>query len=89
MALIRCRDFHLDNEIPPALRGTRSALGDKYGWALVHPVSVNANPSGIVADDAFERIASMILDFAAMKGPFDGALLHLRGAMVTEAHDRF
>ena len=46
MALIRRRDFHLENEIPQAFRGTRSALGatfeaaDKYGWTLVHPVSV-------------------------------------------------
>src|SRR6516225_3874877 len=43
MALIRRRDFHLENEIPQAFRGTRSALGatfeaaDKYGWTLVHP----------------------------------------------------
>ena len=52
MALIRRRDFHLDNAIPQAFRGTRSALGagfeaaDKYGWSLVHPVSANPNPSG-------------------------------------------
>jgi hypothetical protein len=49
MALIRRRDFHLENEIPQAFRGTRSALGatfeaaDKYGWTLVHPVSANPN----------------------------------------------
>ena len=65
--LIRGRDFHLENEIPQAFRGTRSALGatfeaaDKYGWTLVHPVSANPNPSGIVTDDAFEQIAGMIL----------------------------
>src|SRR5437660_11924847 len=52
MAMWRRRDFHRDNEIPVAFRGTRSALGasfeaaDKYGWTLVHPVSANANPSG-------------------------------------------
>src|SRR5208337_3331739 len=67
-AQIRRRDFHLENEIPQAFRGTRSALGatfeaaDKYGWNLVHPVSANPNPSGTVADDAFETIAGMILD---------------------------
>jgi len=64
MALIRRRDFHLENEIPAAFRGTRSALGatfeaaDKYGWSLVHPVSANPNPSGIVLDDAFEEICN-------------------------------
>ena len=81
MALIRRRDFHLENEIPQAFRGTRSALGatfeaaDKFGWSLVHPVSANPNPSGIVTDDAFEQIAGMILDAVDQKGPIDGVLL--------------
>jgi microcystin degradation protein MlrC len=93
MALIRRRDFHLENEIPQAFRGTRSALGatfetaDKYGWTLVHPVSANPNPSGVITDDAFEQIAGMILEAADTKGPVDGALLHLHGAMVTKAHE--
>src|ERR1700732_1317739 len=73
MALWLRRDFQRDNEIPVAFRGTRSALGatfeaaDEYGWTLVHPVSANANPSGIVTDDAFERIGGMNL--AAAKQP--------------------
>src|SRR5271166_1990278 len=93
MALIRRRDFHLENEIPQAFRGTRSAFGatfeaaDKYGWSLVHPVSANPNPSGIVTDDAFETITGLILEAVAAKGPIDGALLHLHGAMVTEAYE--
>jgi len=72
MALWRRRDFHLGNEIPAAFRGTRSALGatfeaaDKYGWILVHPVSANANPSGVVTDDAFEEIGGLILDAATL-----------------------
>ncbi|HEV2185682.1 MAG TPA: M81 family metallopeptidase [Stellaceae bacterium] len=92
MALWRRRDFHLGNEIPAAFRNTRSALGatfeaaDKYGWTLVHPVSANANPSGIVTDDAFEQIGGMILN-AARQGSIDGALLHLHGAMVTHSHE--
>jgi microcystin degradation protein MlrC len=59
MALIRQRDFHLANEIPGVFRGTRSALGatfeaaERYGWTLVHPISANPNPSGVVTDDAF------------------------------------
>jgi microcystin degradation protein MlrC len=91
MAMIRQRDYHLENEIPDAFRGTRSAFGatfeaaDKFGWTLVHPVSANPNPSGIVTDDAFERITGMILDAVDAKGPIDGALLHLHGAMVSES----
>ena len=93
MALWRRRDFHRDNEIPVAFRGTRSALGatfeaaDKYGWTLIHPVSANANPSGIVTDDAFEQIGGMILDAAEHQGPIDGVLLHLHGAMVVDSYE--
>ena len=93
MALWRRRDFHRDNEIPAAFRGTRSALGatfeaaDRYGWTLIHPVSANANPSGIVTDDAFEEIGGMILDAAGHQGPIDGVLLHLHGAMVVHSYE--
>jgi microcystin degradation protein MlrC len=93
MALWRRRDFHRDNEIPAAFRGTRSALGatfeaaDKYGWTLIHPVSANANPSGLVTDDAFEQIGGMILDAAERQGPIDGVLLHLHGAMVVASYE--
>jgi microcystin degradation protein MlrC len=93
MALWRRRDFHRDNEIPAAFRGTRSAFGatfeaaDKYGWTLIHPVSANANPSGLVSDDAFEEIGGMILDAAEHQGPIDGVLLHLHGAMVVASFE--
>jgi microcystin degradation protein MlrC len=93
MAMIRRRDYHLENEIPVAFRGTRSAFGatfeaaDKFGWSLVHPVSANPNPSGIVTDAAFERITAMVLDAVDAKGPIDGVLLHLHGAMVSESHE--
>jgi microcystin degradation protein MlrC len=93
MAMFRRRDFHLENEIPIAFRGTRSAFGatfeaaDKYGWTLVHPVSANPNPSGTVTDDAFETVTGMILGAVDSKGPIDGALLHLHGAMVSDSHE--
>ena len=93
MAMFRRRDFHLENEIPVAFRGTRSAFGatfeaaDKFGWTLVHPVSANPNPSGTVTDDAFEWVTGVILDAVATKGPIDGALLHLHGAMVSDSHE--
>src|SRR5256886_2267928 len=93
MALWRRRDFHRDNEIPVAFRGTRSALGatfeaaDKYGWTLIHPISANANPSGTVTDDAFEQIGGLILAAADHQGPIDGVLLHLHGAMVVDSYE--
>src|SRR3984957_16441734 len=91
LALWRRRDFHTENEIPAVFRGTHSALGatfeaaDKYGWTLVHPVSANANPSGTVTDEAFDRIGGMIVATAERQGPVDGALLHLHGAMVVDS----
>jgi microcystin degradation protein MlrC len=93
LATWRRRDFHTENEIPSVFRGTRSAMGatfeaaDKYGWTLVHPVSANANPSGVVTDDAFETIGGMILGAAERQAPIDGVLFHLHGAMVTESHE--
>src|SRR5262245_50999305 len=93
MAMIRRRDYHLENEIPSAFRGTRSAFGaafeaaDKFGWTLVHPVSANPNPSGIVTDEAFETITRMITDAVGSKGPIDGVLLFLHGAMVSDSQE--
>jgi microcystin degradation protein MlrC len=93
MAMLRRRDSHLENEIPVAFRGTRSAFGatfeaaDKFGWTLVHPISANPNPSGTVTDDAFDTVTGIILDAVDTKGPIDGALLHLHGAMVSDSHE--
>ena len=94
MALIRRRDFHLENEIPQAFRGTHSALGatfeaaDKYGWTLVHPVSANPNPSGIVTDDAFETDhRDDPRRMRRRKARSTACLLHLHGAMVTESYE--
>ncbi len=93
MAEWRRRDFHRANEIPAAFRGTRSALGatfeaaDRFGWTLVHPISANANPSGIVSDTAFEEIGGAILAAARDQGPIDGVLLHLHGAMVVDSYE--
>jgi len=93
MAAFRRRDFHLENEIPGAYRGTRSALGatfeaaDEYGWTLIHPISASANPSGIVTREAFEELCRLLLDGPRRQGPIDGALLHLHGAMVVQDYE--
>lgn len=52
------------------------------GAELVVPVAADAWPSGPVDNDAFEKIAKLIVD-AAASNKLDGILLDLHGAMVT------
>lgn len=53
------------------------------GWTLTHVVTAHAEPGGPVSRLAFDHIAGLICD-AARTSPFDGILLALHGAMVTE-----
>ena len=75
-----------------AHRGTGSGLGgfiavaDEVGASLEVAIAGEANPSGPVEDDAFERIATAIVD-AVRAGGWDGILLDLHGAMVTRTHE--
>ncbi|QGZ58534.1 M81 family metallopeptidase [Paraburkholderia acidiphila] len=75
-----------------AFRGTGGALGayidvaDELGAQIVLPVAADAFPSGPVHDDAYRRITQLILDEVA-KGGYDGILLDLHGAMVTQSLD--
>ncbi|WP_321915100.1 MULTISPECIES: M81 family metallopeptidase [unclassified Paraburkholderia] len=75
-----------------AYRGTGGALGayidvaDELGAQIVLPVAADAFPSGPVHDDAYRRITQLILDEVA-KGGYDGILLDLHGAMVTQSLD--
>lgn len=72
-----------------AYRGTGSGLGgfievaERAGAQIVLPVAAEAPPSGPVDDPAYERIAGLILEQVA-QGGFDGILLDLHGAMVTQ-----
>jgi microcystin degradation protein MlrC len=56
------------------------------GAEIVHAITADAEPSGLVTDEAFEHVAGRILD-AARQGRFDGVALGLHGAMVTQSHD--
>src|SRR5579862_1661575 len=73
-----------------AYRGTGSGLGayldlaQREGAEIVLPIAAGAPPSRPVEDDAYEHIAGHICD-AVAKGGFDGIMLDLHGAMVTES----
>ncbi|MFM1987553.1 MAG: hypothetical protein RJA99_510 [Pseudomonadota bacterium] len=75
-----------------AHRGTGSGLGgfiavaEEAGATIEIAVAGEAPPSGLVEDEAFERIAGMIVD-AVKRGGWDAILLDLHGAMVTRTHE--
>ena len=54
---------------------------------LVPLLWCSAEPSAHVTDEAFDRIAGMILDGLRQAGRLDGLYLDLHGAMVTESHE--
>src|SRR5579862_7636319 len=73
-----------------AYRGTGSGLGafldlaEREGAEINLPVAASAPPSRPVEDAAYEHIAGIICD-AVRKGGWDGIMLDLHGAMVTES----
>src|SRR3954453_13675689 len=75
-----------------AYRGTGSGLGAYLDLAereraeIVLPIAAGAPPSRPGEDAAFEHMAGIICD-AVRKGGFDGIMLDLHGAMVTESYE--
>jgi microcystin degradation protein MlrC len=65
--------------------GAFLAFAQARGAEIAIPVMAHANPSGPVADAAFEALAAAIL--AAVSEGCEAILLDLHGAMVTESHD--
>src|SRR6188472_481198 len=57
------------------------------GWDLVPTIFAAATPSAHVTEDAYERIAKVMIDALAAAGPLDGVYLDLHGAMVAEHLD--
>jgi microcystin degradation protein MlrC len=83
----------LGSDIPRTIRGVNVGLAgfieaaEERGWELVPTVFAAATPSAHVTEDAFERIARVMVDGIAAAGPIDGVYLDLHGAMVTEHLD--
>jgi microcystin degradation protein MlrC len=73
-----------------AYRGTGTGLGAyldlaaEHGAEIVLPIAAAAPPSGPVEDAAYHHITDAICE-AAARGGFDGILLDLHGAMVTQS----
>src|ERR1700674_1136260 len=60
---------------------------EALGWELVPTIFSTASPSAHVTEDAYERIARVIVDGIKNAGPLDAVYLDLHGAMVTEHLD--
>jgi microcystin degradation protein MlrC len=73
-----------------AYRGTGTGLGAyldlaaREGAEIVLPIAASSPPSGPVEDAAYTEITDRICD-AVAKGGFDGIMLDLHGAMVTQS----
>src|ERR1700757_2498653 len=73
-----------------AYRGTGTGLGAYLDLAereraeIVLPIAASASPSGPVEEKAYAHITDAIYE-AAARGGFDGIMLDLHGAMVTES----
>ena len=87
--LARFGPLYGDNAIR-AYRGTGTGLGayldlaEREGAEVVLPIAAGASPSGPVEDAAYAHITDAICD-AAARGGFDGIMLDLHGAMVTQS----
>ena len=57
------------------------------GWELVPTIFAAATPSAHVTRDAYERIATVLIDGIASAGPLDAVYLDLHGAMAAEHLD--
>ncbi|MBT8436892.1 MAG: M81 family metallopeptidase [Gammaproteobacteria bacterium] len=60
-------------------------IAKKYDWQIDHILSANAVPAGKVTTAAYNWLADPIVE-AAKANRYDGILLGLHGAMVTEAY---
>lgn len=75
-----------------ARQGLNTELGGflevahEHGWQVTHTVSAHAQPGGRVSSECFEQLLATILA-AAQAQRFDGILLGLHGAMVTQDCD--
>lgn len=94
-ALINFENYLLafGDDVPTKIQGAKiepagvEEAAAEYGWDLVRTVVAWATPSGPVARDAWDACAGAILDAAMSKGPFDGVLINLHGAMATVDYD--
>ena len=85
-AAATCRGDEIEAEFGQAAHevGGFFAGAKEYGLELVPTLVANATPSGTVAAEAFETLTLELIERLREAGEFDGLLLALHGAMVSE-----
>ena len=84
------RNLRYGGEILETYRGTGTCLGGMIdaaaarGVTLAPSIAAAASPSGRVTTEIFDDVTRRMLDDLRLNGPFDGILLDLHGAMVTD-----
>jgi microcystin degradation protein MlrC len=92
LGLYRARRYYRGEEIVKAFSGTRTEMGahldaaKKYGWKLACPIAAAATPGGKTPAKDWAHLSGTVTE-ACKEGAFDGVLLALHGAMVTEDLD--
>ncbi len=87
------RGCYRGDDILTAFDGTNTPLGGflagarSQGVALIPTVAADATPAGPVTRTAFETLVDELLHRIRTAGAFDGILLQLHGAMVTDDHE--
>ena len=88
----RTRLYYEGADIASAMGGTACEIAahldaaKRFGWELVQPIAARATPSGKTTAAAWAHLSGLVMD-ACDQGPFDGVILALHGAMVTEDAD--
>src|SRR6201991_2819915 len=85
-AMVRGRDVLTIRNINVGLAGFIGAA-EREGWELVPTIFAAATPSAHVTEDAYERVAKVIVDGIASARNLDAVYLDLHGAMVAEHLD--
>lgn len=84
--------IHSSHKILQSRKDTRTSIGatieaaDLYGWTLEASLIATATPTGRITNETFEDLVGKLLE-KLTTDVFDGILLHLHGAMVTEAYE--
>ena len=92
LAMWQARRCYRGSQIADLMTGTQSEISahldaaQRYGWELVQPIAAAAPPGGRTTARLWAELSGAVID-ACDQGPFDGVILALHGAMVTEDQD--